>query len=304
MFKWWNSILFLVLHQMVLAQAIYNPFDIPSRLDVEITPLETIIAPSLAIPSQENPFDVVRDVAAATIATTPSRAIEKPIIQISPVVDDTQDVPRKFGIALLTLLPLAFLFTAFRPFFIKSYMNVISATRLGQSLRDINSVALIANTLWYIATIINMGIFLALVLRYYTISITSNIFFDVLLGISLVATLVLLKHFVLLFLRLIFPIAKEIRLYEHLIVSFGIALGALLVPLNIGLLYAEPNIRTGLLWVGISLIALFYAWRGVRGIILGNQFITSYGFHFLLYICAVEIVPTLMIAKLALIAIG
>jgi hypothetical protein len=289
---------------MVFVQAMSNPFDIPSRLEVRKIPQEKVTTPSLVVQSLENPFDVVRGAAAVTVADASSRAIEKTIIEIKPVVDDAKDVPRKFGIALLTLLPLAFLFTAFRPFFVKSYINVISITRLGQSLRDVNSTALIANTLWYIATLINMGIFLALVLRYHNISMTSNIFFDVLLGISLVATLVLAKHLVLLSLRLIFPIAKEVRLYEHLIVSFGIALGALLVPLNIGLLYAEPNIKIGLLWVGVALIALFYAWRAIRGIILGNQFITSYGFHFLLYICAVEIVPTLMIAKLALIAIG
>ncbi len=304
MFKWWSSILFFFLYQLVFVQAMSNPFDIPSRLEKGKIPQETITVPLLVVQSQKNPFDVFRGGHSAAVGKVPSRAIEKPIVEITPVVDDAKEVPRKFGIALLTLLPLAFLFTAFRSFFVKSYINVISLTRLGQSLRDVNSIALIANTLWYIAALVNMGIFLALALRYYNISITSNIFFDVLLGISLVATIVSVKHLVLLCLRFIFPITKEVRLYEHLIVSFGIALGALLVPLNIGLLYAEPNIKTGLLWGGIAFIALFYAWRAVRGIILGNQFITSYRFHFLLYICAVEIIPTLMIAKLALIAMG
>lgn len=178
MLKWRGFILFLVWNQVVLAQNI-NPFDISSRSGAEITPVEIVTIPSEELPLEKNPFEIVRATKAVSANTPPSRVIEPPILSIKPatVVEDAKDVPRMFGIALLSLLPLAFLFAAFRPFFVKAYINVVSPTRLGQSLRDVNSIALIANTLWYVAAIVNIGIFLALVLRYYKISITSNIFF-------------------------------------------------------------------------------------------------------------------------------
>jgi hypothetical protein len=50
----------------------------------------------------------------------------------------------------------------------------------------------------------------------------------------------------------------------------------------------------------VGLLLIFYSYRTLRAFSIGSKFLGSTPFHFLLYLCAVEIMPLVILAKLAL----
>ncbi len=95
----------------------------------------------------------------------------------------------------------------------------------------------------------------------------------------------------------LFTLERDVSRYVFLILVFGVVLGIFLAPINIVLAYGPTEMQKGLISVAGVLIVLIYAFRALRGILIGNKFFVSHKFHFLLYICAVEILPLLLFYK-------
>ncbi|MDV7393473.1 DUF4271 domain-containing protein, partial [Arthrospira platensis SPKY1] len=96
----------------------------------------------------------------------------------------------------------------------------------------------------------------------------------------------------------IFPIQKETRLYNFTIIIFTIMLGVLLLGLNMFIAYMPAAYTQGFVYAAFAAIASLYLFRALRGLIIGQQFVYTYLFHFLLYLCAVEIAPVVVLARL------
>ncbi len=274
----------LLVGQMLFAQGTNNPFEIEHRLSVSNT--------SAAKEISKNPFELVRQPSKKS-----NRRAEK-VINMRPI-SDAPKPQHLLAIALIAIVPVTFLFTLFRNYFNQAYQNVISGNTLVQSLREYTSTAVIPTNLWYLAALLNIGIFLALALRIKALSITQNLLHDVLICIGIVGALIFIKHLVLQIIHFVFPIGRTVRQYNYLIILFGIVLGVALLPVNIALLYTPEELTYSVLWVGLGLIIVSYTVRGFRGLVIGNTLLTSYGFHFLLYICTVEIAPILILIKFA-----
>jgi hypothetical protein len=122
------------------------------------------------------------------------------------------------------------------------------------------------------------------------------------LGICVAGVLIAfsLKHLVLWLIGLIFPVNREVSRYNFIMLIFGSSLGLLLGPINILLAYGPQNLHEVLIWGTISTIGLVYAFRSVRSLWLAGRIFASHQFHFLLYICTVEIAPVLTVVKLVL----
>ena len=122
------------------------------------------------------------------------------------------------------------------------------------------------------------------------------------LGICVAGVLIAfsLKHLVLGLIGLIFPVNREVSRYNFIMLIFGSSLGLLLGPINILLAYGPQNLHEVLIWGTISTIGLVYAFRSVRSLWLAGRIFASHQFHFLLYICTVEIAPVLTVVKLVL----
>jgi hypothetical protein len=52
-------------------------------------------------------------------------------------------------------------------------------------------------------------------------------------------------------------------------------------------------------WV-LGLVSIFYIYRSLRALNIGSKFLVSDQFHFLLYLCTVEVAPVVLLAKLAI----
>lgn len=112
------------------------------------------------------------------------------------------------------------------------------------------------------------------------------------------------KHLFLRILGAIFPIQKEIKQYNFTIVVFNIILGIILLPFNLLIAFGPESLPKYLIFSTLFIIALIYGFRIIRSLLIGSRYISLHKFHFFMYLCTVEIAPTLVLVKLLLLTKG
>ena len=153
--------------------------------------------------------------------------------------------------------------------------------------------------LWicYLFFFFSAGFFLYLFTVSNDISLNLGIWPSWLTYTLIVAGAVGLKQLVIWMLGRLFPVRKEISRYAFVLMVFAILAGVVLIPINLGVSYAPENLRTAFLYGGIGVVALIYLLHLGRGLLIAGPFIGSRPVHILLYICAVEIAPLLLIYR-------
>lgn len=283
----------LLLGPFIGLEAQVNPFDMKPRLPVEV---QNAIKDETPHPTG-NPFDVV--------PAPRSAAREKPFLIVEPREAEIGEPNRLrrfiFSATLFSLILLTFLFTVFRGLLLRIYRGVINENILNQVFRDRDSVGPFPYWVLYALFFINAGfLFFLLGHQYDRMPWSSDSFLLQWLKCVLsVAGLLLAKHLVLSILAYVFPVEKEVRLYSFMIMIFSIVLGVALAPVNLILAYTPSGAFSGVLTVIMSAIGLFYLFRYLRGVMVANKYLVFHKFHFLLYICTVEIAPIMVLLKLA-----
>lgn len=319
------SILFLFLSVITAtsAQNSDNPFEIvarsqPTTTSEDVSVIEEIDTTQNVVISEPvdislqidttNPFEVLssNSIESSKALTSTVRSSEK---LVSPQTSSknglaTANRGALFGAIIVLSLLLAFLFAGFRSSFRKAYQNVINANILKQSYREMTTIGQAPLNLWYIFSWLSLGFFVFLLIRHYGTSPSTGFFTTLFYCIGSVSVLILLKHFVLFFIGSVFPVRKEVQLYNFLIVIFGIALGVLLVPFNILIAYLPEEFTQSAVYGALGLLLILYVLRTFRGLLISNRFLTFHRFHFLLYLCAIEIAPVIILLKLGLIYAG
>ena len=120
-------------------------------------------------------------------------------------------------------------------------------------------------------------------------------FFTIILGFT--TGVLVLKYLAMKLMANIFPIAEELDLYNFNFFLNHQLLGIVLVPLNMVIAYGiavSPFVFTilALLVVGLSFILLT-----IKGLTIGISYFRFYKFHFIIYICTLEIAPILVLYK-------
>lgn len=121
-----------------------------------------------------------------------------------------------------------------------------------------------------------------------------QIFLVILLAISL---LYVLKYVVMRISAVVFPITAEMNLYSFNFFLNHQLLGILLIPLNMILAYGQthtPNIVT---IISLSIVCLSFIMLTIKGLGIGRSYFRLYKFHFIIYICTLEIAPILVLYK-------
>ena len=271
----------------------------PEVKGIEIDPNNPfeLVIPNRAVPSTET---VAVSDSESTVVNN-QKTVTDPRLKAS---DTQRNRGALFGTILGLSLILAFLFAAFRSSFNKAYQNVTSANILKQSYREMSTIGQTPLNLWYIFSWFSIGVFVFLVMRHYGATFTDSFLTNLFYCIGLVCALMLLKHFVLFFIGNVFPVRKEVQLYNFLVVIFGVAIGVLLVPFNIFIAYLPEKFTLYAIYGSSVVLVIFYLFRAFRALILSNRFLSFHRFHFLLYLCAVEIAPIIILLKLGLIYAG
>ena len=105
------------------------------------------------------------------------------------------------------------------------------------------------------------------------------------------------KHIVTRLLGETFQISKEMKHFNFNILLYNILAGIALMPVNLFLAFGPSGMRMPLVYMGIGIIALLYLMRQFRGILMGYHLIVKNVFQFFVYLCAIEILPVLVLFK-------
>jgi len=152
--------------------------------------------------------------------------------------------------------------------------------------------------LLYLSFLLQAGMFFFLMARFFNKESYNNFIF-LLLCFLLSGGIFLSKHFLLRIMEWLYPLGNAVSRYNFLVVIFNCILGLFLIPFNLLLAFGGELEGLLLFWT-FGLIVVFYIYRSVRASSIGTKFLADDQFHFLLYLCAVEIAPVLFLVKLAL----
>ncbi|MCP3932951.1 MAG: DUF4271 domain-containing protein [Bacteroidetes bacterium] len=287
----------LLSHLFLFSQTGGNPFEISPRLE-SANGMDTLIRDS----GSSNPFEIA-------YPSRPKARKESPKIQ--PTTERTKaPLPNKdfssflFVVILSMLVLLTFLVTLFRSIYVKVYRAFFNDNLLSQLQREQGGGILFPYRLIYGFFFINAGIFIFSLSRFYEVSLFESHWKS--LGVCILCIVILfqLKHFTLRILGIVFPLKKEMTLYNFTIIVFSVMISLVLVPANISIAYVSPEMTKYVIFTTFCLLGIIYLFRLLRGLFIANKYIWFYKFHFLLYICTVEIAPVMVLAKLILTKTG
>ncbi len=289
------------------AQVGNNPFEIKSQRQIEEDARRSLKGTDNDDENDENnvsenktpvnPFEIIAPAAGPDIAA-------KVIAPIIPTVTaQTQSLQEKgqnflFSIILFVLVLLTVLVTVSRNLIGRIYQSFFNNVVLKALYREQRPASITVYTSLYVMYLVNLSIFVFLGLYNFNKIFNNSEFFTLLYCIAAVSILFIGKHILIRMLSNIFSLKKELGLYAFIVVVFGILIGLILAPINVLLAYAEPEIAQKIVIIGSIVIIFIYLFRALRSLTLVQNYIFSNFFHFLLYLCAVEIALVLLLLKI------
>lgn len=270
-----------------------NPFELVSRL-----PKTAAVA---GVEGFSNPFDMVPHRAPGMVASLVQNETER--FNPFAVLPRGGGLPNSvlFTMLLLVLGLLTFSVAANRTAVGKAWRGFLNDNSLNVAQREASGI--VGSTpyyMLYLNFLLNAGVFIFLVTRTFQEETFNNFRFLFTCLIGALATF-LFKHVMVNTVSYLFQTAEEARRYNFLIIIFNCVLGLFLVPFNLLIAFSAKGEYQFLLvfWM-LGLITIFYLYRAVRAASIGSKFLSSAPFHFLLYLCAVEIGPVFLLVKLAI----
>lgn len=196
------------------------------------------------------------------------------------------------------LLLLALLLTFLRSYAVRSIGAFGTENLFNFLYRDMTGRGIFPYLLLYIFFLVNLGVLINFSFPFVSTKLNLSFTPDYYLLFSLPFVLLIARHLFLTFIGIIFPVKKESDRYQFLMVVTGIYLGLIISPINIFFPYLPECWQQTFLFLISIIFSLSLAYHYLRGLAIGVRFIASYKFHFLLYICIVEIAPVLITVKL------
>ncbi len=284
----------LVCSGLLWAQVERNPFD----LQVEGAEEQEVSVGS------DNPFDLVavapRPLAPQTLPRNKEEAQELLHFQRNKSVhfSETTVYRQKFIISVLLVVFLGFLITVFRRGLKHLYEAFVNENMLALLLREQTKGIQQAYWLFYLLFFLSAGFAL------YLISNRLGLYLPLLpLGQWLFYSMIVfgifvIKHLLLAVVGLVFPLSKPLLLYSFTILVFNCILGLYLVPMDILLALGSAHLQQLVFYLLLGGVGLLYVYRILRSFFIAAPYALNYPMHFLLYLCAVEIAPVLILWRL------
>jgi hypothetical protein len=276
------------------AQSADNPFEMKYRLSK--------LAAAASRPAAANPFDVKpHQPPGAAVALAEN--VTKPFRPSSflPKEGDTLSNFGLFATLVAMLVFFTFCMTANRKVVGKAWRGFLNDNGLTVAQREASGfVGITPYFFLYASFLLNAAMFMFLVVRVFRKETFNNWAF-LLTCLAVALVIFLSKHLLLAVVKALFPVEKEARRYDFLIIVFNCVLGVFLLPLNFLLALSEDAYSHFWVFWTLGLVTLFYAYRSFRSSQISGKFLADNQFHFLLYLCAIEIAPVLLVIKLVMI---
>jgi hypothetical protein len=269
-----------------------NPFDLDRAGRPTASPSE-----SSAVDTSANPFDLVVPTAPVD-GNEAASGSEEESSDVS--VTTTEGTTTDGSLLLITLLllgaaTLSIIF--FRGMYIKAYRALFNDNLLSQLYREREAGALGVFLITYAVFFLAAGFFTVLALRHWGYLGKQGLWSQFMYITAGIAGLMVFKHLLLAIIGYVFPVQKETSRYSFTIMIFAIVLGLFLTVGTVILAYTPVEYQTPVIYICLGTMLAVYLLRSFRGLFIANRFIFNYQFHFLSYICAVEIGPALCLFK-------
>jgi hypothetical protein len=202
------------------------------------------------------------------------------------------------GMVIFTLLLLAWIKLAYVQFLTPVLISTFNYKEAQKLYISKNALSQNAFLILQLIFVVNSGLFLLFIARYFDFALPDAN--SLLLFLSASAIFVLLFAFKAAALRLtgfLFDSSKLFAEYNHNISLYNKILGVLLMPLIIGLLYADDTVHGTLIYSGLALGVILYFLQLVRGLELIIRKEISF-FYLILYLCTFEIIPVFTLYKI------
>jgi len=263
-----------------------NPFELAPRTRADSA---AVRAPSPADTRTDNPFELTREAAspASAPATSPLSAPKR----------ERSRLPL-FLILLGLLVYFALMMNYYRWELQVSLQALVQDGTFTQLFREREARSNVPFRLYYIFFLLNAGLFTLQGLKLSGHDLKGPIFLWFAGFFVLYFALYFAKRTILRLLRILFPGKRGINLYHFTIILFGTTMGLILFPANLLLPFLPENAQWGLLIVAGAATLVPVILRLLRSLVIVGQFFLGHKFHFLLYICTVEIAPVLVVLKL------
>lgn len=279
----------LLLTAPLLAQNANNPFELVPRLSTE--QLKSNTSEDLDT-TQVNPFDIIYE--SPRLDESSSYVVDT---KVDPIITSDYGRFKFFSVGILLLLlvvGVSLVGNTYR----KSVLSFLNDNMFNQFYREREGRGALPYYILYMIFFINLGFFLVLMLQHYQVTLPISNFYLQWSALSgALFLLFMFKQLLLLYIGSIFPIRKDMSKYIFLIVVMAITLGAALIVLNLLLAYGPEGSAQTVIYVSLGIIALFYVFRSIRALFIANKYLVFHRFHFLLYICTVEIAPVVIILR-------
>lgn len=148
------------------------------------------------------------------------------------------------------------------------------------------------------AGVLSFYVFL-LLYRYDAIEVTPA-WVLMLLSVAAVSAFLLARYASLKVTSLLLPFKKEIALYNYYEIQINQTMSVWLFPLTLLIAFAKSPLDEYALYASFLVLLWFILCRYIKGFNIGLNYFGRHLFHFLLYICALEIAPVVIIIRLIL----
>ena len=233
-----------------------------------------------------------------TISTTFFSTAVHESVHMRPVLSD-QYTDWALPVFLVSFIILAWIQFFYQKKFHQFIKGLFSIRTVNQLIREGN----IMNK-WMA---IGLGVIFLSSLTLFLFQVIENLFspsdlflktqFSLLIIALLIVGLILIKLFIIRTTGLLFNTNNASSKYIINAFVFNLNLGVFLLPIIIIMAYSPIN---GIIYPGIGFLALIFVYRLFRGVLIGITYTNFSQIYIILYLCTVEILPTLIITKIAM----
>jgi hypothetical protein len=230
-------------------------------------------------------------------AIHPFLGLDKPPVYMLSEYRHPENKDRLFYLISAIFFCLAFVKAGFPKYFRNLFLLFFQTSLRQKQTRDQllqdNLASLLINLLFFVSA----GVFITLLINYHQ---WADIDFWVLaLASSLALVLIYLgKYLFLLFAGWVFNAREAAGSYIFLVFLVNKVMGVMLLPFLLVLAFAKPAIVAPAVMVALVMIGLLFAYRYFVSFNAIRNKLKVNLLHFFLYLCAVEVLPLLLIYKL------
>jgi hypothetical protein len=250
-----------------------------------------------------NPFDILRGYIAPDSASKKTVSVQSssplpPPAETSLLDKKTYSRNFPFWIFFTIYSLMALVVANGRTNITSAYNALRTDNALKQAYREQGGMRTAINFALYVLFWLNLATFIFLILGQMGVKSPYGQFATFMLCLAGVSGFYALKYLTLQFIGAVFPISKEIQLYNFIVIAAGILTGLALAPLNVFVAYAPADLSSFFIFTAAGAMGLIYLVRTLRSLSLTSTHLASNQFHFLIYLCSVEIAPIFILLKL------